>query len=361
MGKGLKVLIIPLDWGLGHATRCIPIIRYLIAKGHQITLAGEGKTASLLKAEFPNITMLHVRGYSISYAKKGWQFIPSILFQVPKIAFTIFHENRWLKKNIQIYQWDIVISDNRYGLYTKHAKTIFITHQLGMISGLGKIADGMLQKILYHFIERFDRCFVPDSENETNIAGNLSHPKLQPNNVKYIGPISRMENTHHTEEDIILLLLSGPEPQRSILENILIEQASKLKHQFICVRGLPSDKNKLEDLSNIQFINHLQAKDLNTYILKSKLVVCRTGYSTVMDLLKLQKSAIMVPTPGQTEQEYLAKRLNKLGWFSIQVQQNIDLASGIQHFHDNNATLPHMNFEGYRKSLDDFSIQYFGA
>lgn len=361
MKRDLKVLIIPLDWGLGHATRCIPLIQHMLKLGWKVSLAGEGKTANLLSTEFPELPMHYIKGYRISYPKKGWLFIPKIILQIPKIIASIVHEHFWLKQQIKIHEWDLVVSDNRYGLFTEKAKTIIITHQLNLISGLGITVDLLVRKITYLFLQRYNTCWVPDTEDSLNISGKLSHPNKLPKNVEYIGPISRMEKTDVTEKNIVLLLLSGPEPQRTILEEKLVAQANGIDETFICIRGLPADELDKTNLKNIQFINHVSAKDLSIYIQESKMVVCRTGYSTVMDLIKLQKKALMIPTPGQTEQEYLAKRLKQLHWFNIQDQQNLDLQQGIKEYPLHTNVIPTLKFDIFCKSIEAFSIQYFGA
>ena len=361
MKRDLKVLIIPLDWGLGHATRCIPIIQYMLKIGWRVSLAGEGKTAKLLSTEFPELPMLYIKGYRISYPKKGWLFIPKIILQIPKIINAIAHEHFWLNREIKNHGWDLIISDNRYGLFTNMAKTIIITHQLHLISGLGNTVDLLVRKITYLFLQRYNACWVPDTEDGLNISGMLSHPHKLPNHVEYIGPVSRMEKTDRTEKNIVLLLLSGPEPQRTILEEKLVEQVNGIDEAFICIRGLPIDGLIKPNLKNIQFINHVGAKDLSIYIQESKMVVCRTGYSTVMDLIKLQKKALMIPTPGQTEQEYLGKRLKKLDWFIIQDQQKLDLQQGIKECQLSTNIIPALKFDMFCKSIDAFSIQYFGA
>ena len=361
MNRAVKVLIIPLDWGLGHATRCIPIVQYMQSKGWEVTLAGEGQTAALLSSEFPNTAILPIKGYRITYPKSRWLFIPKIIFQIPKIIAAIVQEHFWLKKMISTYQWDIVISDNRYGLFTSRAKTILITHQLSVITGAGKPMDGMLRAIIYSFIDRFNVCWVPDTEDKENISGKLSHPKALPVHTEYIGPLSRVEQKNVPESDFILLLLSGPEPQRTALENILIKEASKTEYKFLCVRGLPASSDQLEDRSNIRFVNHLNADELARKIEASILVICRTGYSTVMDLIKLKKKAIMIPTPGQTEQEYLGRHLGEQRWYIIQNQEEIDLPNGIHQCMKHSAPLPDFDFNTFSKHIDRFGIECFGA
>jgi uncharacterized protein (TIGR00661 family) len=361
MKRDLKVLIIPLDWGLGHATRCIPLIQHMLNLGWKVSLAGEGKTAKLLSMEFPELPTLHIKGYRISYPKKGWLFIPKIILQIPKIIAAIIHEHFWLKQKMKKHAWDLIISDNRYGLFTCKARTIIITHQLNLISGLGKPIDLLIREITYLFLQRYNTCWVPDTEDDMNISGILSHPNKLPKNVEYIGPISRMEKNNAAEKNIILLLLSGPEPQRTILEDILVAQANEIDETFICIRGLPTDEPLKTNTKNIQFINHVGANDLSAYIHESKMVVCRTGYSTVMDLIKLQKKALMIPTPGQTEQEYLGKRLKQLDWFMIQDQQHLDLQDGIKKCQLSTNMIPALKFDMFSKAIEAFSIQYFGA
>jgi len=357
MGKDLKVLIIPLDWGLGHATRCVPIIQYMLSKGWHITLAGEGKTANLLRAEFPGIQILPLRGYRISYPKRGWLFIPTIMLQIPKMLSAIVNEHFWLRKKMRSHAWDIIVSDNRYGLFHKKATSIFISHQIAPISGLGSLADDLLAFISMRFIQRFNACWVPDTADINNLSGKLSHPKTIPNNIEYIGPVSRMERKNVADENFILLLLSGPEPQRTILENKLLDQASQINERFVCVRGLPAENQLTPNSFNVQFIHHLKSGELNLMIAKSKLVICRTGYSTVMDLIKLGKKAIMIPTPGQTEQAYLGKRLKEMGWYTLQVQQKLDLSKGIKQCIDSQYQVPPFNFDTYRKVIDQMGIQ----
>lgn len=361
MKRGLKVLIIPLDWGLGHATRCIPMIQHMLSLGWNVTLAGEGKISELLSTEFPDLPMLTIKGYRIRYPKKGWLFIPTIILQIPKIISSIFYEHHWLEQQCKKHQWDIVISDNRYGLYTKRAKTIIITHQLHLISGLGNRVDMLLQRLIYTYLHRYNACWVPDTADQLNIAGLLSHPSTLPDNVQFIGPISRLEKGDIKEENFILLLLSGPEPQRTLLEEKLIEQASCIHETFLCIRGLPDQHPSKRDIQNIRFMNHAPARTLSHYIQQSKMVICRTGYSTLMDLIKLNKKALMIPTPGQSEQEYLGKRLKDLNWFEVQAQQELDVQEGIENCLSNIKQIPALKFDTYSKAMEEFSIQYFGV
>lgn len=350
-------MIAPLDWGLGHATRCIPLISHLLELGWEPSLAAEGNIADLLTREFPQLKVIPLKGYRISYPKKGFLFILKILLQVPKIIRSIQYEHQWLDHQLETNKWDLIISDNRYGLYTSKTKTVFITHQLGIISGFGKFGDLLLRNTLYKWVNRFNICWIPDNAGKINIAGKLSHPISMPNHHAFIGPLSRLNKPNALEDEHLLVLLSGPEPQRTILEKKLIEQLSKTNEAVVFVRGLPSAAPLMKNIGRIRFENHLDANALSHLLSTAKAVICRSGYSSVMDLLKLKKRALLIPTPGQTEQVYLAKHLNEQHWFVVQEQEQLDLGKGIPAVLSQNLEFPALDFEAFKKAFADLGIQ----
>ena len=308
---GKKLLVVPLDWGLGHATRCVPIIRELIKNDCEVWLAGEGAQEKLLREEFPYLPFLPLKGYRIKYARNG--LTGKLLMQIPSILRSIKDEHKWLNEQVNKFGFDTVISDNRYGLYHKKIYSVFITHQLKIKTGLGKWSEGILQKWNYYLINKFNECWIPDEEGENNLAGELSHPGMFPSvPLKYIGPLSRFEkkDIEHTK-DHLLIILSGPEPQRSILENKIIDQIVNYSGTATIVRGLPTEKNIIPSTNSIHFYNHLSSEELNIEAMKAEFIISRSGYSTVMDIAAMQKKTILIPTPGQTEQEYLANHLMK--------------------------------------------------
>ena len=189
-----------------------------------------------------------------------------------------------------------------------------------IISGFGRMGDGLLRTLLYRWINRFNSCWIPDAAGDINIAGKLSHPLSMPNHYAFIGPLSRLNEAKPLAGEHLLVLLSGPEPQRTILENKLIDQLSNTDEAVVFVRGLPSAAPLMKNRGKIQFENHLDANALSEMLSTAKAVICRSGYSSVMDLLKLKKRALLIPTPGQTEQVYLAKHLGALHWFVVQDQ-----------------------------------------
>ena len=304
-----KVLVAPLDWGLGHATRDIPLIRAFIANGYEVIIGAEGAQASLLQTEFPNLQIRPLIGYRVRYSKSKWGFLFKLLIQFPRLTRIIKEENYWLNTFIEEQKIDLVISDNRFGLYTKKIPCIFITHQLTVKAPFVWL-EKMIQRVNYSYINQFNCCWVPDVAGNENAAGILSHPlKLPATNVQYTGLLSRFHLQTETKQYDYCILLSGPEPQRSILEEKIMTNISSIKGKILLVRGKPGSSEVLKVPENVEVKNHLPTPELQKAIIQSEYIVCRGGYTSLMELLSLQKKMILIPTPGQTEQEYLAKKL----------------------------------------------------
>lgn len=314
-----------LDWGLGHTTRSIPLISYLLQFQCQIFIAATSDQRKMLENDFSTLEYIQIEGYNVRYGDTGQDFIFTILRQLPRLYSAVRREGAWLDQQMAIHQFDLVISDNRYGLYHRHCASVFITHQLSVISGWGTIADRFLRMIHYSFIRRFNACWIPDMEGPSNLSGKLSHPPAIPGGATYIGPLSRMETLSPTDHLDLLVILSGPEPQRTILESILINQLENYSGNYLLVRGLPS----APPLSNPFIVNYLSATALNQAICNAVLVIARSGYSSIMDLVKLKKKAILIPTPGQTEQEYLAGYIEDQGLFMKAAQKDFRLDKAI--------------------------------
>lgn len=327
-----RVLIAPLDWGLGHATRCVPIIKGFLQQGFEVLIAGENAVAALLQKEFPALQILPLAGYNVQYSKNKGSFVWKMFAQIPSIIRSIKNENAWLQKIINDYKIDIVVSDNRFGLHSKKAKTIFITHQLQIQTGnhfLNKIVQG----INYKYINKFDVCWVPDVAGENNLAAALSHPNVLPKTpVCYIGILSRLQKNTTKKNIDVAIILSGPEPQRTIFENIIFSQTENSNAKIAIVRGLPNCQEKIYSTNfNVKIINHLPSNEIAALIQSSNIVIARSGYSTIMDMATLQQPAIFVPTPGQTEQEYLGKYLSDKKYCIATTQEGFDLHAEIEN------------------------------
>ncbi len=320
----LTVLVAPLDWGMGHASRCIPIINQLLANNCRVWLAGEGDTLRLLQEEFPYLPTVALPGYRVHYQQDGGHFSRNLFRQLPTLLAAVRNERRWLKRFLEKCPVDIVISDNRFGLYTSKAATVFITHQLSIRTGLGKWMDTIVRSINYRFIKRFDTCWIPDYANRDSLAGELSHPPSVPGNCRYIGALSRLEKKRSDKRYDLLIVLSGPEPTRTAFENKLLENLAAYQGKALLVRGTTL-RAPIPAVSNIEVADLLTTTALNEALNAADMVICRSGYTSVMDLIKLAKKAVLVPTPGQPEQEYLARRLHEHKIFYSVTEKNFRL------------------------------------
>ncbi len=282
----------------------------MISLDYEVIIASEGAQATLLKQEFPALKCVYLRGYRLSYAGSGLTTTLKILTQMPKILISIKRENRWLATFLSRNHVDLVISDNRYGLFSRGTSSIFITHQLNIRSFFKAAGESLLRKMNYYFIERFSECWVPDYKGAINLAGALSHPARLPSiPVAYIGPLTRLHPTDTVQTKRLLILLSGPEPQRTILETILLQQLREYHEPVVMIRGLPGVRQELPSFNQVTFYNHLRSQEINEMVNAAGIIISRSGYSTVMDMMALQKKCVFIPTPGQTEQLYLAKYL----------------------------------------------------
>lgn len=350
----LKVLVAPLDWGLGHATRCIPIIKELIHQGCTVIIAADGAQKAILQEEFPDLSFVAIPGFRLKYGKNRAFTLLKIIFAIPKILIGIKQENQWLRRFAGKEGLDLVVSDNRYGLYGAGVFSVFMTHQLAIRSSFGMVVDRLLQQMNYAYIRRFSVCWVPDVAGAGNLAGGLSHPSRMPGiPVRYIGWLSRLEvgevgvgeagmgegegrmGVNEAGTGVgksgfdLLILLSGPEPQRTILEEMVLGQVSGAMGRIILVRGLPKGGDVLTAPEGVEVVSYLAAGELGRVIAQSRVVLARSGYSTVMDLVRLGRKAIYIPTPGQPEQEYLGRYLEERGWGICRRQRGLVLAEAI--------------------------------
>ena len=331
MERRKRVLVAPLDWGLGHATRCIPIIDELLKQDAEVFVGAYGDGLLLLKEAYPQLTFVDLPGVKIRYQKNG-SFALNLFFQLPKLLRSIKRENIQLSKLIDEYLIDIVISDNRFGLYSREVKTVFITHQLRIIMPqVFKLFQPLVDWLNYKYINRFNVCWIPDAEGVENLGGKMSHPILKPTTpLMYLGAITRMHRKHSEEKKwTAIAVLSGPEPQRTLFEEKLIRQMQTCEGKFLIVRG-KADYKSSTVINNVSLINYLNSTELEREIGVAEVLICRSGYSTLMDLTALQIPAIMVPTPGQTEQEYLAESLTQKKIYFSSGQAKFQLLTALQ-------------------------------
>ncbi len=347
------ILIAPLNWGLGHATRCMPIIDELQRQGARVIIASDGRALRLLEKEYPDLLTLELPPYNIRYGTGS--MVWNMAWQMPKILRAIWREQRAVEKIIREYQVDALISDNRFGCWSASISSVFLTHQIHLkvptLLGLGTFAKWNNRRL----IQRYDECWIPDVEGEPNLSGTLSHGRTLPN-TRYVGVLSRMEKMEVEKRYDIIAVLSGPEPQRTFFEEKIIEQLEKLSYSALIVKG-KTDSDTRSQNNRIHTVAYLTKNDLNEAMLASDIVITRSGYSTLMDLAALQKrQVILVPTPGQTEQEYLAERFHEQNIFFTQHQNELDLEVAIRELPKFTGLDMEVNQEKLRDVVSDFLL-----
>ncbi|MEG9327790.1 glycosyltransferase [Salinimicrobium catena] len=305
-----RILVAPLNWGLGHATRCIPLIRKLEEKEFEPVIASDGDALLLLKKEFPHLKSFTLPSYNITYTSKGSLLKWKLLMDTPSILRNIKKERKATKKLVEQENLSGIISDSRFGVRYKHLTNVFITHQLNVLSGNTTFLSSRLHQ---KYIRKFDECWVPDAPGAKNLSGMLGHVKNPGESIKYIGILSRFEKKTLPQKYDIMVLLSGPEPQRRLLEEKLLHSFSDTTQKILFVRGVIKEEECRHHNSNLTIRNYMYGSKLEDALNSSKLIVARSGYTTLMDLAKLEKKAFFIPTPGQFEQEYLAERMTRLG------------------------------------------------
>lgn len=329
--RNKTILITPLNWGLGHATRCIPIIKALQEHNYIPIIASDGIALELLRKELPYIQMLELPSYQIEYAENPKDFKWKLLKNSPKMIEAIWNEKKLVKKWIKKYQIDGIISDNRLGVFSKKVPCVFITHQLNVMTGN---TTWITSKLHQKFIKKYKECWVPDFAGSSNLTGELGHVKKADFKLKYIGPLSRLQKRETPKQYDLMVLLSGPEPQRGLLEEKLKNEVLKYQGKVVFVKGIIERGQTKEQIKNVTYYNFMNARQLEQTFNESSSVLCRSGYTTIMDLAKLDKKAFFIPTPGQYEQEYLAQKLKNEGLvpFAKQDDFKMEAISEIQNY-----------------------------
>lgn len=326
MEEGKNIIFAVLNWGLGHATRSIPIINHLLEKGYNPILASSGESKMLLKKEFPELICLSLPDYGVKYYFQDMAV--NLLLQGPKVCLSIIREHWRMNRLVKDYNAVLVISDNRFGCWDKKVPSVFITHQVHLQTSR-KWMSKPANWINHYFIKKFDHCRIIDIENRL-LAGTLSK-SLEGVCCKYTGVVSRLESFKTIKKTYdLIVIISGPEPQRTLFEKKVIKQLKNLPYKSLVVGGKPELHTIKRVDGQIEIQNFMDSVELNKAISSADFVLCRSGYSSILDLAALSRSALLVPTPGQTEQEYLADRFSRLGLFYSVSQNDMDLRKDLK-------------------------------
>ena len=335
------ILITPLNWGLGHATRCIPIINALLQNNYTPIIASDGQALVLLKKEFPTLLALELPSYQIEYSKKGRNLKWNLLINAFKTSKAIKKEKKIIDKWIKQYNISALISDNRLGVYSNEIPSVYITHQLNVLSGN---STWFTSKIHQKIIRKHTECWIPDFEEMPNLTGKLGHLSRTDLKLNYIGPLSRLQKRNVEIKYDLMIVLSGPEPQRGLLEEKLKKEAQNYSGQVVVVKGIVQKDQITEQVENVTYYNFMNSSQLEQAFNESEIILSRSGYTTIMDVAKLEKKVFFIPTPGQCEQEYLAKKLNEDYNIPFSTQkdfniENIQKAARITGYLKNNYNL----------------------
>lgn len=333
--RSRRILVAPINWGLGHATRCIPLIKKLEEKNFTPIIASDGAALELLKLEFPHLKAFELPSYNITYTNRGSLLKWKLLLNSPHILKNIKKEKKATKILVEKLNLHGIISDSRFGVRYKHLPNVFITHQLNVLSGNTTFLSSRIHQ---QYIQKYDQCWIPDAPRKPNLSGYLGHVKKSQDNVKYLGILSRFEKKELEIQYDYMVLLSGPEPQRSLLEKILFSVLKQSSKKILFVRGVVREEIPDFEAPHISVKNYLFGTHLEQALNSSRVIIARSGYTTLMDLAKLEKKAFFIPTPGQFEQEYLAERMMNLGFapycdqnsFSLENLEKVESFSGLR-------------------------------
>ncbi len=333
----MKILYSLCSWGLGHATRGLPVIRRLVRDGHEVVIYTTGRGLSLLKAELgDSCSFIESVPYPSPYSDKfGFAF--RFLKVAPRIIRVIKSENLEMKKIIKERGIELIISDSRFGSYSEDVPSFLLFHQLRFIAPcrffLGEmLTEGFNQGLQY----KFNKVLVPDYEDPlSNLSGDLSHNLryFKKENVEYIGILSDYEKQDVPQDIDYLFSISGPEPTRTVLEEKLFSQISLLKGKIVVAQGKPGEFS-MEERGNVTVYSYLEKKRRDELMNRSKMVVSRSGYTTVMDVSEIGRKVLFIPTPGQTEQVYIGQHLNKLKLFYSVAQGKLQLDRDVETARD---------------------------
>ncbi len=334
--NGVKVLISPLSWGFGHAGRMIPLALELRRRNCEVIFAADSQLVQMAEKELPGITVMEMPGFRIRYSRFLPQYI-CIFLQLTAIVISAFRDHRVLRRIAKQISPGVIISDNRFGFYHKEIFSVYVTHQVRIPfpSGL-RFMEPLAGRIHRLIISRYDLCLVPDYPGDINLSGRLSHPVKRlagqdrpcgiPAGLAYMGPLSRfaLPDTGPTEESApasapyVCLVLSGPEPQRTLLLEKVLEALPATP--VIVLSATPVHGNP-RPVPAAQYITSPGTATMRRVIKDAALVIARAGYTSVMEIASLNRGAVLIPTPGQPEQEYLGRYLNSRYGF-VTLEQN---------------------------------------
>jgi len=328
-----KIFISLLDWGLGHACRVLPVIRKFNDEGYSVYIASSGRAKELLKRELTDCHFVDFPRYPVRYPRTRFFVTRFMLVIFPAMLITMWREHYHLKKLQKIYNFDLIISDNRFYAWHKNVPSFLISHQLRYkLPWPINNFEWLPEYFNYFFFRRYDKIIIPDNHEPESYTGQLSHKLrfLNPDGLYYAGILTSLvpEDEQITEIIDYLIIISGPEPQRSKFEQIIFKQVNQLKGNVVVALGLPEKNYKIRQ-GNAVFYTFMDRQQMSRYMQMARFIIGRPGYTSVMEMIELNKRGVFIPTPGQVEQVYLARYFEQQGWCHFVTQEKMNLAEAV--------------------------------
>lgn len=329
----MKIIYAVCSWGLGHATRSLPVIKKLVKEKNDLTIISQGRSLQLLKNELgKNLRYIEIEDYPMLLSENSRQFMAKSMVYWPNFINKMIKGQRKIQRILEKEKYDKIISDGRYDIYSRKIPSFFISHQIRIMNPLRiKMFENGSEIFNLFFFKRFCGVIVPDFRDDT-LSGDLSHNlhRIDEKKIHYAGVLSDFKKINKTKDIDYLISISGPEPQRTILEERLLTQVGNLKGKVVVTLGKTEKMEKFKE-GGVETYSFLPSDKREEFLNRAKLVVSRSGYSTVLDLAVIGCKALMTPTPGQIEQEYLAEYHNKKGSFYCVNQHKIDLCKDVEN------------------------------
>lgn len=350
--KRPRVFYAVLNMGLGHAARSLPIIRELTERGCEVLVGSNGRSLAFLQNELPELSFIETPAYDIEYAR-GALMIPKLMVQIPGFLKQIKKETRFCADVVARYSPDIIFSDHCYGMYHPGVPSYMLSHQIyfAMPPGLNGLS-GLISQFNFGYHRHYRKIVIPDFPGEDGglLSGGLSRIPHHPEKYEFSGILSSLEEFKGEKSLNILVSVSGPEPQRTIFEEIVLKQIREVPGNKIVVLGKSESEDLLIDEPELKVYSHLPRSQMAKVINEARLIVSRPGYTTLMELVETGRKALFVPTAGQTEQQYLGKRMMQKKWFysvhqnRLNLKRDIELAGDFSGLHRPGATANAVKF-----------------
>lgn len=350
----MKVLFAVGSWGLGHATRDLPLINRLLESGCELTVVSTDRALSLLRKELgPRCEFFDWPDVPKPLARTAKLFYTKFALSVPLVFRTILSEHRTLQNLLRRRRFDRIISDNRFGIHSRRIDSYQIAHGLRAIAPRrNRQLELALEYFCYSWLRPARRVIVPDYLHD-GLSGDLSHNLtfFEPERLEYIGILASVRRRPVEPDVDLFVTISGPEPQRAILEEIVLGQVDALPGKVVVALGKPEEPLRTWQHDGAQVYSYLDRRQQENLMNRSRLIVSRSGYTTLMELVELNRQALLIPTPGQTEQEYLGWLHNSRGTYLSVTQQRLDLRRDVERAG---------SFRGYEAPhLTDESVERF--